>query len=299
MENQTRIMAQVTPELLAVLIDTEKFMAQYNDPGARLKDAEHYGAAAVQLEALVTAIMIAQTRVALLGRSAIGARFHVGSGTGVMRSVDSATIYLSTTAGELLRKGNLSRYAKSHTTEVLNLMSELMDRLGEDVQIIANRDLRRIREKSVELLMATADVVAKIEGGDAASLADYAKDAGNLAQDDRVMIRNAIKSTEPTFDLRCDLVVANLGRCVRVKGHMSGPEPRNCTGEFDETRCRVDTGGGNRCLKRAGHLKADPTDDHAPRGDNRCTSTAATGRCILPAGHRTDTGEPRHIGPAT
>lgn len=275
MGSQTQITAPVTPELLAVLIDTEKFIAQYNDKDARLKDAEHYGAAAVQLEALVTAIMVAQTRVTLLGRPVIGARFHAGVGMGVMRSVDSATVYLTTVAGDLLRKSNLSRYDKNHTTEVLSLMSELMGRFTEDVQIIANRDLGRIRGKSVELLVTTAHVVAKIETADAAAIERMAEQADT--------IRAAIKATEPAQDdLRCDLMVANLGRCVRAKGHSSDPVPLICIGEFDVSRCRADTGGGNRCLKRAGHR-----DDHEPRDDNRCNiKLIGGGNCPEPASHQ-------------
>lgn len=234
MRNPTLATAPVTPELLAVLIDTEQFLAQYKDENARLNDAAHYGAAAIQLEALVKAIMTARTSVSLLGRPAIGARFHVGAQSGLIRAVDNASVYLSNQASNLLRHkgGALSRYEKTHTETALSLLSELMGRFTEDVQNVSRTDLGRIRSKSVELLMATADVVAKIEGGDAASLIDYAKAAKIAAGD-------------------------------------------------------------------SDGVKAAALDETEPRDDNRCTSEAATGRCILPAGHRSDTGEPRHIGPAT
>lgn len=167
---KTQITAPVTPELLAELIQTEKFLAQYKNRGARLKDAEHYGAAAVQLEALTKAILTAQTSVSLLGLPAIGARFHVGAGTGLLQCLDRVTMYLTDTAAELLRKSNLSRVEDHNTTEVLNWLTELVSRITEDIRVVANNDLNSIRGKGVELLVATADVVAKIQGGDGSAL---------------------------------------------------------------------------------------------------------------------------------
>jgi hypothetical protein len=211
MRNPTLATAPVTPELLAVLIDTEKFLAQYNDENARLNDAAHYGAAAIQLEALVKAIMTARTSVSLLGRPAIGARFHVGAQSGLIRAVDNASVYLSNQANNLLRHkgGALSRYEKTHTETALSLLSELMSRFTDDVQNVSRTDLGRIRSKSVELLMATADVVAKIESGDAAALSDYAKAAVEPAQD---------------VD-RCTVVSVNDKRCTKPADHRpSGSE---------------------------------------------------------------------------
>lgn len=232
MSDDARITAPVTPELLTVLIHTEKFMAQYDDKDARLKDAEHYGTAAVQLEILVKAIVAAQTSMPLLGRPHVGAQFYVGAPSGLMRAVDNASVYLSTTATELLRKNQLSRYEKTNTSAALSHMHVLMGTIIRDVQAVARQDLSRIADKGVELLAATADVIAKIDAGDAQGLAAYAKTA----------------KTGPTEAER-EVIRAAL-------------------------------------------------DEAEPRDDNRCTSEAATGRCILPAGHRSDTDTVRHIGPA-
>lgn len=182
MDKDTRITAPVTTELLQELVNTEELIKTYNDPNARLKDLEHYGPIALQLEALAKAVLIAQASVPLLTPRSPGARFHVHTNGSVSQGMGRTMSYLSNEAANLMSNNGsaLSRYDKNYTLSALGLLSELSGRIKDEIRQLASYNLSRIASAGVEVLVATADVVSKIEAGDVQGLSAYAEAAGKV-----------------------------------------------------------------------------------------------------------------------
>lgn len=163
------ITAPVTPDLLTELISTENMLAHYGDKNARLNDAKDYRAAALQLEALAKEVLAAQSSGSLLTPQTTGARFQVRGDSPVTRTMDGVLEYLSADAANLLRheSGALSQYHKDHTGNVVGLLAGLHGRITESVRRTAGNDLGKISAEGAQLLVATANIVAKVAAGDA------------------------------------------------------------------------------------------------------------------------------------
>lgn len=158
-----QITAPVTADLLDELINTEELLDRYNGPDARLNDADHYGAAVLQLEALAKAALSSRSQVTMLTPQPAGARFPVGSGTTVTRALDGVVEYLSGDGVGLMRHngGALARHRNEHILHVLQRLSELRNVILGGVQSVARADLGRISAVGAGPLVSMALLVAK------------------------------------------------------------------------------------------------------------------------------------------
>lgn len=202
-----RIAVPVTEDLMLQLIRTEAMIAQLDTPSVRIKDTVDYAPAVLQLEALAKAVLGAQASVSLIGGPTGGAAIFVQSGSSVMQALDVVIKYLRNEAANLLRHdgGALSQYEKTHTLNVRNQLQGLHDRIVEDIRTAANADLRMIADTGAELLVATANVIAKIASGDA----------------DGVQAAAGPAETAPATDGsgRCTVMLMEGGRCTKREGH--------------------------------------------------------------------------------
>lgn len=190
-----RVTSPVTGDLLRELINTEAMLDQYMNHDARLNDKDHYGAAVLQLEALATAILAAQSRGSLLVPNTSGARFHTHSGSPVTKTLDDVVPYLSNVASKLLGNdgSDLSKFQKDHTLEAYDHLHTLRARILNDIRHIA-----------------AADVALTMTRG-AATLAFVANTVAGIAV-------HGVPAQADDID-RCDIEFTDGGRCSKPAGH--------------------------------------------------------------------------------
>lgn len=202
--SENYVTAPVTEALLKAMTDTEQLLVRYNSPQARLNDLEHYGAAALQLEALANAALSARTSVSLLAPEPRGARFYVNSDSRVGLALDSVSAYLSTDAVKLLSNENkgrdneksLSKYNSVFVKEAVSRLERLYEVLITSILINAKDDLGRVSSEGVTALVRAAMVVAMAGDGKAADVV-------------------------PEDEGRCPVMLDGGYRCTKRAGHRS------------------------------------------------------------------------------
>ncbi|AMD42791.1 hypothetical protein SEA_XKCD426_50 [Streptomyces phage Xkcd426] len=111
----------------------------------KLNDVDHYPEIVNQLEALTVATLSATSSQPLLNTRPAGARFDIGAGTELARTVTEAVSYLRDDASNLLRADSFSKYERKHVDIALGILRGLYGLLMHGIMRQAKLDLEAIQ----------------------------------------------------------------------------------------------------------------------------------------------------------
>lgn len=157
------ISAPVTADLVDAMTEAEKHLKNLDGSiGNRVNDKDHFGELAKTLEALVLAILSAQSSRTLLGDAPIGARFSVEPNGKLTSAVNDATAYLTGEARGNLTKGGLSQYESEGVQAARQRLVRLMGELSGSIRSFATWDMSRIQHRyGINAMIISAALVAR------------------------------------------------------------------------------------------------------------------------------------------